>query len=600
MTRSDPTEAAPNRNEPDGNLGNWIRAPVFPITLGRCRRHDDRVRFGGAEQGRTEANRTQGVPTLSLTHSNQRPGALALVVGMSVWFSGAAVAQQPFPVPGGGVDDGSGAGPGVQVLTRGPIHEAFAEPVVYDPRPGPVVPKPPPAPIEELPPDQRPQGANVVWVPGYWCWDDGRADFLWVSGIWRDIPPGRNWVPGYWSQVAEGFQWAPGFWAAVNPGQDQNQIEYLPPPPPSLETGPNVPPPTPDATWIPGTWIWQATRYVWRPGFWAPFQNDWLWVPAHYNWTPNGYVFVNGYWDRPLQQRGTLFAPVYFQQPVYQQPGYSYTPTIALAATGLLTSLFVRPSYHQYYFGDYYGANSVQSGIYPWYSYHQSRYGYDPLFAHAAITNTRTDPGWINHVHEEYRYRNDHPEARPPQTYALQQTFLRRENINITNINEVRPNTRIQSQALGRPLTQMASNPNAALRFEAIERQQRGEIARQSAQLQAFREQRARQESAGVRTGAGRPEPRLSEPRRVEMPHSPIMGRPNTEARFAPPAAPVHPRVEPSVAIPHPNAPPVERREPHFEQVPPELHRQFRPEPAPARREELRREELRREERKPR
>ena len=47
---------------------------------------------------------------------------------------------------------------GVEVMTRGPVHEAFAEPVLRDPAPTPVVPKQPPDPVEELPPDQRPEG----------------------------------------------------------------------------------------------------------------------------------------------------------------------------------------------------------------------------------------------------------------------------------------------------------------------------------------------------------------------------------------------------------------------------------------------------------
>ena len=41
---------------------------------------------------------------------------------------------------------------GVQVLTRGPVHEAFAETISFDPEPGIVVPKTPPEAIEELPP----------------------------------------------------------------------------------------------------------------------------------------------------------------------------------------------------------------------------------------------------------------------------------------------------------------------------------------------------------------------------------------------------------------------------------------------------------------
>ena len=45
---------------------------------------------------------------------------------------------------------------GVQVLTRGPVHEAFAETVTFNPEPGIVTPKSPPTAIEEVPPDQRP------------------------------------------------------------------------------------------------------------------------------------------------------------------------------------------------------------------------------------------------------------------------------------------------------------------------------------------------------------------------------------------------------------------------------------------------------------
>ena len=81
---------------------------------------------------------------------------------------------------------------GVQVLTRGPVHEAFAETVTFDPEPGVVTPKAPPAAIEEVPPEQRLEGANVAWIPGYWAWDDERGDFLWVSGIWRVLPPERQ------------------------------------------------------------------------------------------------------------------------------------------------------------------------------------------------------------------------------------------------------------------------------------------------------------------------------------------------------------------------------------------------------------------------
>src|SRR3954470_11863358 len=116
---------------------------------------------------------------------------------------------------------------GVEVLTRGPVHEAYAEPTDPTPRPTPVVPQQPPEPVPELPPDTRPEGDNVSWIPGYWAWDDESSGFLWVSGWWRDEPPGRRWVTGYWQQVEGGWQWVPGFWAT----EAVNQVEYLPEPP---------------------------------------------------------------------------------------------------------------------------------------------------------------------------------------------------------------------------------------------------------------------------------------------------------------------------------------------------------------------------------
>ena len=56
-----------------------------------------------------------------------------LALGSSFGWNKALFAQ---PVP-------AEAEEGVQVLTRGPVHEAFAETVTFDPEPGIVVPKAP-------------------------------------------------------------------------------------------------------------------------------------------------------------------------------------------------------------------------------------------------------------------------------------------------------------------------------------------------------------------------------------------------------------------------------------------------------------------------
>ena len=51
---------------------------------------------------------------------------------------------------------------GAEVLTRGPVHEAFAAVASYNPAPGMVVKTPPPALIDELPPEERPEGDDVA------------------------------------------------------------------------------------------------------------------------------------------------------------------------------------------------------------------------------------------------------------------------------------------------------------------------------------------------------------------------------------------------------------------------------------------------------
>src|SRR5262249_40649586 len=79
--------------------------------------------------------------------------------------------------------------PGVKVLDRGPIHEAFAQPGADVRGKGMTAPKAPPPPIPEIPPDTKPEGANVKWIPGYWMWDANMKDFIWVSGLWRGTPP---------------------------------------------------------------------------------------------------------------------------------------------------------------------------------------------------------------------------------------------------------------------------------------------------------------------------------------------------------------------------------------------------------------------------
>src|SRR5262245_59217622 len=102
-------------------------------------------------------------------------------------------AQAPEPLP-----------EGVEVLGTGPVHEAFAKQVNTKPTAFPVINKQPPELVAELPADQRPEGDQVQWIPGYWFYDDDRKDYIWISGFWRDPPPGQQWVPGQWLTAGTG------------------------------------------------------------------------------------------------------------------------------------------------------------------------------------------------------------------------------------------------------------------------------------------------------------------------------------------------------------------------------------------------------------
>src|SRR5262245_21843660 len=102
---------------------------------------------------------------------------------------------------------------GPEVLGRGPLHEAYAQPWQPNPAPNQAIGQKPPEPVPEEPPAEKPEGKNVQFIPGYWQFDTDKKDFVWISGFWREVPTGRRWVMGYWSDTAEGWRYVGGHWA---------------------------------------------------------------------------------------------------------------------------------------------------------------------------------------------------------------------------------------------------------------------------------------------------------------------------------------------------------------------------------------------------
>lgn len=371
-----------------------------------------------------------------------------VVVGLFVVGGTRCPAAEPSPAanPATGED--------VEPLLRGPLHEAFAEPVQLNPQPAPVVPKQPPEPIEELPPEAKPADENVIWIPGYWAWDEDREDFIYISGVWRVAPEGRRWVPGYWAQMDGGYQWVSGFWAPI----EAEEVQYLPNPPESLESGPSSPAPSTEHYWVSGNWCYQNDRYAWQPGYWNTFREGWVWVPAHYVWTPGGVVFIDGYWDCPFQRRGVVFAPVWFPRAGYLRHQFCYTPSVVIDIPHLLVHLFVYPRRCHYYWGDYYDYYLDRSRhFYPCYDYH-GRHGYDPVFAyhHAYHRNRHID--YTQRLRGWHDYFRDHKEFRPPHTLHGQTQLAAR----------AKHNADLQYALLGNRVDDVLSGRGGPAHFERI------------------------------------------------------------------------------------------------------------------------------------
>ncbi len=382
--------------------------------------------------------------------------------------------------------------PGIDVQPRGPVHEGFAQPGLANPKPEPAVAVEPPSPVPEEPPDQKPEGANVQWLPGYWAWDPVKADYVWVSGCWRVAPEGRRWVPGHWAKTTAGWQWAPGFWAEAG----RAEVDYLAPPPDSLDAGPASPAPDADSFYVPGCWRSRGGRYVWRPGLWSPCRRGWVWVPSTYVWTPAGCVFVAGYWDYPLEDRGCLFAPVCFSVKLWLNPRWCYRPCCVVRCGPLLSCCWLRPGCGHYYFGGYYGPACVALGFQPWFLYGPRCH--DPLFGYYGWRN-RGNPFWAGGLRRAYLTRSPGPVVAP---------FRAGPNLRLTPVS---PAVRAQQLAA---IRQYQSLGQARARLEVAGNRPASGTARSSLRLPASgtttrstaaatRTTPSRGGSAGVRSSSG-------------------------------------------------------------------------------------------------
>ena len=310
--------------------------------------------------------------------------------------------------------------PNVEVLTRGPVHEAYAVPLSAGQTTGMIVPKQPAAPIEEVPPDMKPEGSNSVWIPGYWGWDDDRRDFLWVSGVWRAPPPGYRWMPGYWqSEVARagipvGFRLLdacpagrsdiPAPAAAKRRGrahQRRSGRELL------LDRGPLA---------MGRTRITSGSRAIGRRAnrigsgcrrliIGAPEAGSMCPATGITPWPAAAWSFRRSTLPGRWPFTGRRFAWTWARSASRSSPA---RPMATIT------------------FGDYYDDRYVALGIRPWFYYGSPRYGYDPLFTYYRWYHVEHmgERQWDDHLRGWHEYYRGHPDMRPPHTLAAERALL--------------------------------------------------------------------------------------------------------------------------------------------------------------------------------
>jgi hypothetical protein len=266
----------------------------------------------------------------------------------------------------------------VEILARGPVHEAYAAAGAGLNFSGNrVVHAAPPAPLVEIPPGLG-TSPTQVWIPGYWELDTEDNTWIWVSGCWREPPIGFGWLPGYWAQVrANQWRRVSGLWWRGD--GDSFMLQYTPAPPqagPATGSGPpRLDPRDPKNKGLffsPGGWDWNGNRYGWRPGRLERLAENLIWQEQRQTWTPAGFLPCEDHIDHRLNHRGVAYAPL---RPVVKPGAPAPNPVAeqtveAVQPAGVWnTNAWLECSWRDrlgnYYIGDYYNPIWAKNGFVP-------------------------------------------------------------------------------------------------------------------------------------------------------------------------------------------------------------------------------------------
>ncbi len=348
----------------------------------------------------------------------------------------------------------AGAVAKIETLLHGPVHEAFMHPFSANMLVGELVTTTPPAALVERIPQLAQHGDGLQFIKGYWSLNPETHQFVWVTGTLRNGPPGHTWMASVWEKVDGGFRRTPGAW--VPNGFDIHKAT-VPVPPLAKQVGPIGNAPSANHVWLPGHWSYSNGQFVWKNGFWGQGNNNWVWTAPHYIQTVNGAVLINGFWDRPITQRGVLFAPLQVRNIDRLHSATEITPNVIVNTSRMMLHLFVASDRQHYLFGDFHAAEFASAGIRPWFE--KTGLGQDPLLNFHARQMTGVD--LTARLQSWHRYFQNNLSACPPRTLADFTPFVQRNANNphalaslmVANLNDPVGNTSQIVLASGTPQT---------------------------------------------------------------------------------------------------------------------------------------------------
>ncbi len=232
--------------------------------------------------------------TRKMNQENNLPARLILIIA-TILLPSKLFGQQQDAVP----SESAAA----RHLAQGTVHEALIS-ASGIPSQTKIVLQPLP---DDVPVIERPaqRGSDSVWVEGYWNWISDSRQFAWIPGFWRRAPENLRWQAGSWIPAPDGVVRHPGYWYDAN--RPPQRMHRAPPDDQGREATKGM---VGDGNvWIRGSWIVNNERkYEWEPGYVARQETGYQWQPSTVLPAADGFAVVEGYWDFPLSERGTVFA----------------------------------------------------------------------------------------------------------------------------------------------------------------------------------------------------------------------------------------------------------------------------------------------------